>query len=214
MADITSSATSTGTLWPYVPEGFWCTVFDALHRLSHPGIWVTQKFLTTHYVWPRMSANWQDLAYSASIPRHRGTPWHHLFHSLLQMLILTGFIRISCVLYHPLGVYRICWHVSTVSLVGLSYSWSPTSLQKQSLRVHLYSMIWSSLQYNHRSGSLVWVSTVGTPDVVVGNQAYSHHSIPSIYNGLVERFHCQLNATMRCIPTPTKWVTFIALLQK
>ena len=48
---------STGTPRPYVPEGFRRTVFDALHKLSHPGIRATQKLLTARYVWPKINAD-------------------------------------------------------------------------------------------------------------------------------------------------------------
>ena len=49
--------TSTGTPRPYVPESFRRGVFDALHKMSHPGIRATQKLITARYVWPRINAD-------------------------------------------------------------------------------------------------------------------------------------------------------------
>ena len=37
--------TSTGMLLPYVPASFKRSVFDVLHKLSHPGIRATQKLI-------------------------------------------------------------------------------------------------------------------------------------------------------------------------
>lgn len=47
--------TSTGCPRPYVPAPFRRSVFDALHSLSHPGIRATQRLITARYLWPRMN---------------------------------------------------------------------------------------------------------------------------------------------------------------
>ena len=41
---------STGSVRPYVPAEFRRTVFDTIHRLSHPGIRATRHLLTARYV--------------------------------------------------------------------------------------------------------------------------------------------------------------------
>ena len=71
---------STGTPRPYVPQAFCCTVFDALHSLSHPGIQATQRLLTSCYVWPGINADARKWARScvqcqrAKIHQHTITP--------------------------------------------------------------------------------------------------------------------------------------------
>jgi len=49
--------TSTGTQRPIVPLA-WCRiVFDSLHGLFHPGIHATQKLITSRFVWPGINAD-------------------------------------------------------------------------------------------------------------------------------------------------------------
>ena len=43
---------STGTARPYIPETFRRAIFDSLHNLSHPGISATQRLITARFVWP------------------------------------------------------------------------------------------------------------------------------------------------------------------
>ena len=44
--------TSTSNPRPYIPAKFRRVVFDALHNLSHPGINATQQLITERFVWP------------------------------------------------------------------------------------------------------------------------------------------------------------------
>ena len=44
--------TTTSNPRPYVPKEFRTVVFDALHNLSHPGIKATQRLITERFVWP------------------------------------------------------------------------------------------------------------------------------------------------------------------
>ena len=49
--------TSTGTARPYVPTPFRRSVFEVLHDLSHPGIRATQKLITARFVWAGINHN-------------------------------------------------------------------------------------------------------------------------------------------------------------
>ena len=52
---------STGTPRPFVPLSYRRVVFHSLHDLSHPGIRATSKLISDRYVWPGMRrdlANW------------------------------------------------------------------------------------------------------------------------------------------------------------
>ena len=49
--------TSAGTPHPYVPEQFRHTVFNSLHRLSHPDVQVTLQLITSRHFWCGMNAN-------------------------------------------------------------------------------------------------------------------------------------------------------------
>ena len=39
-----------GTSHPYVPEQFYHIIFGSLHSISHPGVRVTQRMVTAHFV--------------------------------------------------------------------------------------------------------------------------------------------------------------------
>lgn len=47
--------TATGRNRPYVPSSLRKTIFDKLHNLSHPGIRSTRKLITTRYFWPSIN---------------------------------------------------------------------------------------------------------------------------------------------------------------
>ena len=53
--------TSTGTQRPIVPLPWRHTVFKSLHNLSHPGIWATQKLITSRFVWPGINSEYSPL---------------------------------------------------------------------------------------------------------------------------------------------------------
>nr|XP_054761143.1 uncharacterized protein LOC129267455 [Lytechinus pictus] len=48
---------STGTARPLVPVKHRRAIFDSLHGLSHPGIRATQKLITERFVWPSINAD-------------------------------------------------------------------------------------------------------------------------------------------------------------
>merc|ERR1712015_461014 len=48
---------STGRLRPFVPANFRRTVFDVLHNLSLPGIQATKKLVAGKFVWPKLATD-------------------------------------------------------------------------------------------------------------------------------------------------------------
>ena len=72
--------TSTGTPRPLVPPQFCRQVFDTLHSLSHPGVCVTQRLVTSRYVWPGINKDVGDWTRTclqcqrAKVHQHTSTP--------------------------------------------------------------------------------------------------------------------------------------------
>ncbi|CAH8464717.1 unnamed protein product [Dicrocoelium dendriticum] len=72
--------TSTGRPRPVVPETFRRIVFDTLHNIAHPGIKATAKLVSERYVWPGMQRDLTRWARScltcqqAKIQRHVSAP--------------------------------------------------------------------------------------------------------------------------------------------
>ncbi|KAK4472135.1 hypothetical protein MN116_000433 [Schistosoma mekongi] len=55
---------STGTARPIVPKSYRRIIFDTLHNLSHPGVRATSKLIAQRFCWPRMNKNIKEWARS------------------------------------------------------------------------------------------------------------------------------------------------------
>ncbi|GFT54651.1 retrovirus-related Pol polyprotein from transposon 412 [Trichonephila clavipes] len=72
--------TSTGTPRPFVPTTFRKLIFEHLHNLSHPGIAATTKLICSRYVWPCMKKQiktWVrgcDKCQRSKVQRHTKSP--------------------------------------------------------------------------------------------------------------------------------------------
>lgn len=75
---------STSRIRPYVPEAFRQEVFQAYHKLAHPGRKATVKLISDRFVWPGMRAdcgNWVKTCVPcqrSKIHRHTKTPLNHI----------------------------------------------------------------------------------------------------------------------------------------
>lgn len=49
--------TSTGRTRPFIPMGYRQTVFEKVHSLSHPGVRASTKLISDRFVWPNMKKN-------------------------------------------------------------------------------------------------------------------------------------------------------------
>ena len=71
---------STGTHRPYVPRKFRRAIFNALHGLSHPGIRATQQLISARFVWPGVNKDvrtWAKACHNCQrckIHRHTKSP--------------------------------------------------------------------------------------------------------------------------------------------
>ena len=67
---------STSKAHPFITQPFRCSVFEAIHGLSHPGTNATVKLITQRFVWPRIKADCRQWArgcngcQKAKISRH------------------------------------------------------------------------------------------------------------------------------------------------
>lgn len=72
---------STPTPRPFVPQSLRKQVFESLHSLSHPGIKATVQLVAERFVWPGMRKdcrNWAQACLAcqrAKVTRHVSTPW-------------------------------------------------------------------------------------------------------------------------------------------
>jgi transposase InsO family protein len=72
--------TSTRQYRPIIPLPYRRLIFDKLHGISHPGIRATQKLITQRFVWPKMNKDirlWAQTCHqcqSSKVHRHNKTP--------------------------------------------------------------------------------------------------------------------------------------------
>jgi Integrase zinc binding domain len=51
---------SSGVMRPLVPAKLWRRVFEAVHRLAHPGIRATRRLIASRYLWPGLAKDVQQ----------------------------------------------------------------------------------------------------------------------------------------------------------
>ncbi|GBM23255.1 hypothetical protein AVEN_159922-1 [Araneus ventricosus] len=101
------------TVRPYVPACFRKTVFQSLHKLSHPGILATKRLIAERFVWPTVQkdiSNWTRscLYYQRyKVIRHTNSPLQS-FH-----LPFTRFDHVHLHLEGPLPLSGNCEYLLT-----------------------------------------------------------------------------------------------------
>lgn len=191
----------------YITPEFRKTVFDNLHRLSHPSARTTTKLVTERYVWPGIRKDCRNWARTC-IACQKSKVSRHVSAPIGEFDLPSG--RFSCVhidLVGPLPVsngYRYCF-----TAVDRFTRW-PEAVPLQDITAESVAKAFISS----------WVSRFGCPQIITtdrGKQFESHlfsqisaiigsqHFKTTAYhpaaNGLVERFHRQFKAALMCHAT-------------
>ncbi|KAK9885262.1 hypothetical protein WA026_010760 [Henosepilachna vigintioctopunctata] len=201
--DVTKSAPR-----PYVTTSFRKIAFDSVHRFSHPGVKATTKLLTERYVWHSIkkdSKKWTQTCVEcqrSKITRHVksavGTfapPSSRFEHVHLDIVVM------------PLSEgYRYC-----LTMIDRFSRW-PEAIPLRDQEAPTVARVF----YDH------WISRFGVPlrittdqgrqfeshlfkhlSKVIGSTLIHTTAYHPAANGLVERFHRQLKASLRC--HQTRW---------
>ena len=196
--------TSTQVERPFVPTALRRQVFDSLHSLSHPGIAASTRLVSHRFVWPSMRKDCKEWARSciacqrSKVTRHVSAPvqhfdvpgarFEHVHIDLVGPLPESAGFRyvLTCVdrfTRWPEAIPIVDITAPTVASAFVSgwISRFGTPLRVTSDQGRQFeSSLFKSL--NHLTGTTLFRTTAYHPSA----------------NGMVERFHRQLKAAIKC----------------
>lgn len=209
---------STGAPRPYVPPRFRRLIFDSLHSLSHPGVKATQCLITSRYVWPNIKADTRKWARSC-LQCQRSKIHRHTFSPISTFATPdVRFDQLHVDIVGPLPPSK--GYVYLLTCIDRFTRWPEAIPIPDSTAVTVAQAFIDG-----------WISRFGTPSVITtdrGAQFESSlwHQLTQLLgskrvrttayhpcsNGLVERFHRQLKASLKAISDPTHCVSAIPMI--
>nr|VZI40994.1 unnamed protein product [Spirometra erinaceieuropaei] len=209
---------SRGASRPVVPSEMRRDVFVALQNLAHPGIRTTQRLVSERFVWPSMNTDirqWNRSCLAcqkAKVGRHNKAPIGTFLAPDAR------FAHVQIDLVGPFPTSRGCNYLLTA--IDRNTRW-PIATPIPNITAD--SVAHAFLEH--------WISHYGVPSTITADRGQQFESRlfnsltdllgcsrirtkpyhPSS-NGLVERFHRQLKASLRAHDNPSLWSEHLSLV--
>lgn len=207
---------STSVIRPYVTKDFRRAVFESMHQLSHPGINATVKLISLRFVWPSIKRDCRTWAQNclvcqrAKVTRHVSSP-------------LKPFVLPSSRFEHV--------HLDIVIMpLSEGYKYCLTCVDRFTRWPEAIPLVNQEALTVAKAFVETWIARFGCPLRITTDQGRqfesnlfnqlsrltgSTHLRTTAYhpaaNGMVERFHRQLKASIKCYQND-RWVEILPLV--